>query len=510
MQKLFFDTRILDSSARENFSLSEDLMMENASSEMEKFLHEKNSILVLCGGGNNGGDGYALARRLISKSVNVFAAVCLKEKSPMCVLQKSRAKNCGVNFVSVDDLLDENFFNNFIETKKIDAIVDCVFGSGFHGDLPEQILLLIQIINSTNIFKLSCDIPSGLDALGNCTKDFFHADKIVTMGALKIALFSDTAKSAWDENGVKKIHVANLGISRELFENSTKEKIDENYFLLDESDCELPYRKNQNVNKGSFGHAVVVGGEKIGAAVISCSSALRFGAGLVTLVDFENQHSSGEKILLDEDGLVSSSIVPYEIMCSSTLPQNTSALAFGMGLGREANLESIKNILDGNPSLPVVMDADIFYHKEIKSILQKRSDEKSPTVLTPHPKEFSVLLENCGLGKIEVSEIVKNRIDLAKKFCEAFPNVVLLLKGATVLIGQKSNDGFNLFFNPHGSSSLAKAGSGDVLAGLIVGLLAQKYSVLDATKTASLVHALGSKKIKYNFALTPFELLKMF
>lgn len=496
MQKIFFDTRVLDNAVRQQFDLSEDLMMENAAAELENVLAEKKSILILCGGGNNGGDGYALARRLVCKNKKVFAAVCVPEKSPMCCLQKSRAEKCSVDFLTIDEI------ETFVETEKLDAVVDCIFGSGFHGALPEKISLVVEKINSLNCFKLACDIPSGFDSLGNVDGAFFVADETVTMGAMKLALFSDNAKDACG-----KITVANLGVSREIFENSF-EAANENYFLLEESDCRLPFRKSQNVNKGSFGHAAVVGGEKVGAAMIASSAALRIGAGLVTLVDFHNDHSSGEKIFLNENGLPSETIVPYEIMCSKKFPANTTAIAFGMGLGRETDICDLANYIEENKNIPLVMDADIFYHDEIKLILQKRSDEKLPTILTPHPKEFSVLLEKCGLGSFSTAEVVKNRIDLVKKFCEAFPNIVLLLKGANVIVAQKLNDRTDLFFNTQGCSALAKAGSGDVLAGLIAGLLAQKYSILDAAVTGTLIHGLASKKIEFDFSLTPFELMK--
>ena len=498
MQKIFFDSRILDTACRERFCLSEDLMMENAAMSLEEKLHDKKSVLILCGGGNNGGDGYALARRIGAKK-NPTVIVCVPEKSEMCILQKKRAEKSGVKFTALENA------ESILQNADFDAIVDCVFGSGFHGSLPEKIASLVKKINSMKSYRLACDIPSGLDAYGNAEGVFFNADETVTMGALKLSLFSDTAKEACG-----KISCTDLGVPRETFENScpANERTDFKCFMLEESDCKLPVRQNQNVNKGNFGHAAVVGGEKLGAAVIAASAALRFGAGLVTLVDFKTPHSSGEKISLDENGFPSPSIVPYEIMCSENFPQNCSSIAFGMGLGRNADISPVKYFMEQNPSLPVIMDADIFYHDEIKSILKKRSCENSPTVLTPHPKEFSVLLEKCGLGNFSVSETVKNRIELAKKFCTEFPGITLILKGACVLIAQKNDSGIEMFFNPHGCSALAKAGSGDVLSGLVCALLAQKYSALESAKTASLAHALASKKINPDFSLTPFELIR--
>ena len=498
MQKIFFDTRILDEKCRSKFSLSEDLMMENAASALEEKLAGKKSILILCGSGNNGGDGYALARRLQAKNISLFVIACLAEKSDMCKLQKKRAEQCGVNFIPIDEA------DRLLENTKFDAIVDCIFGSGFHGVLPEKILALVKKINQIDSYKLACDIPSGLDAFGNADGECFIANQTVTMGALKLALFSDKAKDVCHE-----ISCAGLGLSREVFESQGEQNTAaERFFLLDEGDCKFPIRKKQNSNKGTFGHTVNIAGDKIGAAVIASCAALKFGSGLVTLVDLKTKRQSGEKISLDENGLPAESIIPYEIMCASEsdFPENTTAFAIGMGLGRNGDGKKIKNCCSRN--LPAVLDADIFYYDEIFEILQNRSENNIPTVLTPHPKEFSVLLKNCGSGNFSTSDAVKNRINLIKDFCEKFPNIVLLLKGASVVIAQKSEADLNLFFNPHGTPALAKAGSGDILTGLIASLLAQNYSALEAAKSASLAHALASKDFYPNFSLTPFSLLR--
>ena len=496
MQKMFVDTRDLDEACRNRFCLSEDLMMENAASALEKSLSGKEDIMIMCGGGNNGGDGYALARKMISRVVSVVVVACMPEKSDMCCLQKKRAEKCGITIVPLSDaqaLIDENNF---------DAIVDCIFGIGFHGKVPKEIASLLKKVNSLDTYRLSCDIPSGLDKFGNISGECFHADETVTMGALKVALFSDYAKDVCG-----KIVCADLGFDREIYENSLKDRKAAKYYLLDESDCKYPERKKKNVHKGNFGHAVFIGGEKIGAAVLASCAALKFGAGLVTLVDFKNQRTSGEKILLDENGLPGESIIPYEIMCGKDFPEKTTAVAIGMGLGQKGSIRKFEKFNVEYIGIPVVFDADIFYRDNIWEILMLRSKAMAPTVLTPHPKEFAALLSNCFLGTFPVEKVVKNRIELAKKFTDAYPGVVLLLKGSNVLIA-KSGLYSELYFNPCGTPSLAKAGSGDVLTGLVTALLAQGYSPVDAAISASLAHALSSQKISPDFSLTPFELIK--
>ncbi|MBR6295129.1 MAG: NAD(P)H-hydrate dehydratase [Treponema sp.] len=507
MEALFLDTRILDKACREKFLLSEDCMMENAAAGLEDAVMEALAgrssahVLILCGSGNNGADGYALARRIVSSKISVSVAICGEPKSELCKIQKSRAENTPVEFLSLEKSL------TYIEenSHEINLIVDCIFGSGFHGSLPDEIFMLIEKVNSLEAFRISCDIPSGLDMLGNFSGTVFRADLTVTMGALKLALVSDNAKDCTGE-----IQLVNLGVQRELFESCVPDDERENkFFLLTENDLRFPFRNRQNVNKGSFGHAVFIGGEKIGAGVIASSAALRLGAGLVSLVDFKNQNRCGDKITLGENGeWKEDGIIPYEIMCTKEMPENTKCVALGMGLGRDAEISSCEKWMETHPEIPVVFDADIFYNKSFERILKKRSDEKSSTVLTPHPKEFSVLLENCGLGKYSVAEILRDKISLVGKICTSFPNVILLLKGATVLIAQKkSGEKTQMFFNPHGTNALSKAGSGDVLDGLIASLLAQGYETLDAVKSASLIHAFASQRITPDFSMTPFSLM---
>ena len=273
-----------------------------------------------------------------------------------------------------------------------------------------------------------------------------------------------------------------------------------NLRLLQESDLRLPTRVVQNVNKGSFGHVAVVMGEKPGAGIIAASAAFAFGAGLVTLV------CKGRPVCC-----------PYELMDSPAPPAATNALALGMGLGVPSDAPApgsaaagvpaassptarVLAWLEEHPDVPCVFDADILKYKGIKGLIQGR--EK--VVLTPHPKEFATLLFLCGLGEYSVPYIAKHRFELVRQFCAAFPQAVLLLKGANSLIAQ----GVKVCVNTLGSPCLAKGGSGDVLAGLVAALLAQGYSACDAAVSGSLAHALASRQVKCSYGMTPFELIE--
>ncbi len=504
MQKIFKDTRILDKACCQKYFLTEDIMMENAAAALEEAVMahifsasnvylNRAHCLILCGSGNNGGDGFALARRLIQKNIAVTICEFAQPKTQMAELQKKRALSLGVNLISFYEL------DTFIEEKSIDlrVIVDCVFGSGFHGQLPSEVKIVFDTINSNrDVFKIACDIPSGL---------YFSADQTVTMGALKSDLFKDRAKDVCG-----KITLASLGIAQNNFENSAD--ILPCAFLLEKSDMNLPFRKKENVNKGSFGHLALVAGEKTGASIIAGLSALRFGAGLASLVTFEEEGNSKDDFSFSKISLDFSS---YELMVSKKIPSNTSALVFGMGMGRENKKAFLQTtaFLEENPDVPCLVDADAFYFDEIKKFLDKRcsaSSKKAQTILTPHPKEFSVLLNKCGLGNFSTQEVVENRLELVLKFCQLYQNAVLILKGANVLIAAFDHEkkSVQIYVNTFGSAALAKAGSGDVLSGLAGALLAQKRNALDAAVNASLAHALASQKIKNNFSLTPQSLMQ--
>ena len=456
MQKIFDEVNSLDKRCYEKFFLTEDILMEHAASSMSNYIEdifeENKSVLIVCGSGNNGADGIVLARLLYSKfEVSLYLAN--EPKSSMAKLQLQRTKALNIK------IIDEVF--------EADIIVDCLFGTGLNKPLDEKSINLLNTLNSYNSFKIACDIPSGINSLGQIQNVAFEADVTITMGALKTSLFSDASKDY-----VGEIVVANLGVQREIYE------IESNKFLLDESDMKLPFRNKKNSHKGSYGHLNVVAGCKKGAGIIAAKAAFGFGAGLVSVVCHEN---------LD---------LPYHIMQTHFISENCTAIAIGMGLGKYET-DEIRKIL--NKPIPKIIDADLFYDKLICEVLDQE------IVLTPHPKEFVSLLNLCEIADISVQDLQNNRFLYVEKFCEKYPNVVLLLKGANVIISQNQKTFINIF----GSAILSKGGSGDVLSGLIGSLLAQGYTPLEAAISASLAHTLGARNYKKNnYSLIPSDLVE--
>ena len=448
MQKLFDEVSSLDKRCYDEYGLSEDILMEHAANGLASHIRHKfpinSSVIMVCGSGNNGADGIACAR-LLHGDYDVGIYYAKEPKSEMAKLQQKRAEAVGVKVLC--------------ELYDADVIVDALVGTGFSGELSPKLSILMDIMNDSTAYKIACDIPSAYA---------FYADVTLTMGALKKEMYLDAKKDFLGE-----VKVLNLGLSRDVYE------VESSWNLLDISDMKLPSREKSNTHKGSFGHLSIASGNKVGASVLSASSALRFGAGLVTLVGYEKE------------------FVPPSIMYTHEVPQTSTALALGMGLGDDFSDKELAKFLDN--TLPLIIDADIFLMPILTDILKRDN-----LVLTPHPKEFVGLLKQIGLADISVEVLQEDRFKYAELFCKNYPKTTLLLKGANVIIAHDAK----FFVNPHGTAKLAKGGSGDVLSGLIGALLAQGYGCLQATINASLAHTqLAKNYIGADFSLTPDDLI---
>ncbi len=459
MLSVYEKVNALDKRALEKFNLSEDILMENAAMALEKAVLQNASlgakVIILCGSGDNGGDGYALARRLAGRFKTLVFEM-KPAKSPMCQLQKERAKKVGVVIKAWEE---KN------EDLECDVLIDCVVGSNFKGELEP--FLNFESLSQIPRVKNACDIPSGLDSKGRVDKRAFKAHMTISMGAIKSCLLSDRAKDYIGE-----LKVGHLGVFNQIYEIPT------DTFLLEKSDLKLPLRDKKNAHKGDYGHAHILLGKHSGAGLLSALSALSFGSGVVSVQALECEITSSNK--------------PLELVFCENFPNPLSAFALGMGL--EGFPKDFNKWLE---LAPCVLDAGVFYHKEVLQALEKE------VVLTPHPKEFLSLLKLVGIN-ISMLELLDNKLEIARDFSQKYPKVVLLLKGANTLIAHQGQ----VFINILGSVALAKAGSGDVLAGLILSLLSQNYTPLDAAINASLAHALASLEFKNNYALTPLDLIE--
>ena len=543
MKKIFFSTEELDARASAKFGLGEQILMENAAcrieGEIRKRLKKGSRILALCGGGNNGADAMAALRKL-SGDFSCTALCVLENRSAAGKFQADAARAAGVKFIDIASAKDdcghvegasskdicthEGVGGSYLkgtgaseprgereslsgadilcdgdklsakftsakfeiaghgsecgnlgsecgvtsvlrdEITKADCIIDGIFGSGLNKPINSEICEILSLANSAKALKIAVDIPSGIDKSGRILGGAFCADLTIAMGALKLALFSDAAKDY-----VGQIKVANLGISRSNFEGRSE------YFLLQKSDLKLPLRRKQNTNKGDFGHTYVVSGQMSGAAQMAALAAHAIGSGLVSVVSKEPLNLS--PILMQKSSF-----------------EHARVVVCGCGLGeRKIDLVALRD-------KSCVIDADLCYKREILSLLNANSN----LILTPHPKEFCSLLKIAGIADLSVSELQERRFELARAWSEKFSGV-LVLKGANTLIAQAGV----IYVCDKGSAALAKGGSGDVLAGLIGGLLAQGYSPLQASICGVLAHALAARAFaKNSYALNPLDLIE--
>ena len=445
MQPLYKSTYPLDKRCYEEYNLTEDVLMEHAANGMAKYIKEnfkeQSSVLIICGLGNNGADGLVLAR-LLDGLYKVSVHLPFGVRSIMAEVQLERVESLGITFVD--------------EVEEADVVLDAIFGAGLSRELDEQTRRLIMKIEKLNAFKIACDVPTGIDVEGNPLPMALFCDVTITMGALKECLYTDMSKDY-----VGEVICVDLGISHAKY----TEGFETDTFLLEEKDMKLPSRKRKNTHKGNFGHLAVVAGKKEGASIMSALSALRFGAGLVSMV-----------------GEVETSL-PLELMQDSELAKNTTAIAFGMGFS-DFEEEIVEDILESTK--PLVLDAGIFSSEVILEFLEQKERQ---IVLTPHPKEFVSLWNMTIDSPLNIAILQANRFEKVREFCELFPHVTLLLKGANMIIAKDEQ----LFINAFGTSRLSKGGSGDVLAGLIGALLAQGYDGLEASIQASLAFTFAAK-----------------
>ncbi|MBE7088356.1 MAG: NAD(P)H-hydrate dehydratase [Clostridiales bacterium] len=418
------------------------------------------SVLVVCGTGNNGGDGFVCAQLLKNSKVKVKVYAFSGNLSSDCAREK------------------QNYSGKYADNIDGDygIIVDCIFGTGICREVGEKHAEIIKKINKSPAFKISADIPSGINgdnglALGVAVK----ADLTVAIAEYKLGHFLNDGK---DYCG--KIVKADIGISlpqngyARVFDNADIKSI-------------LPKRK-QNSNKGTYGLANIVAGSEIfpGAAALSVAAALKSGCGYVQLTC----QSFLKKALFP--------IYPQAIYSKIT-NSSAEAIAIGMGCERSTALyETLKNLLT-NYGGKLLIDADginILSMAGAHILKEKRCE----VLITPHIKEFS------RLTKISVEKILSDPVKHAKDFAKEY-GVTVLLKSSTSVI----TNGENTIINIKGSSALAKAGSGDMLSGLCCGILAQGKNLFEGAIISSYILGLSAElaeKENTAYATTSTEIIK--
>lgn len=428
---------------------------------------KKTKVVVACGNGKNGGDGFVIAK--ILKEADCDVKILLADREPTegdcrAVFEEAKSALVEICSLSVENSLLAN----------ADLIVDCLFGIGFHGAVAEPFSAVIEEINNSGAEVVSVDVPSGTNATtGEISGIAVKADCTLAISSLK---YSHVLPPSNQYCG--KIKVVNIGIDKMLFNiipfvaNTIERKDIAKNFV----------KRSTNSNKGDYGKILSVCGSyrMPGAAIISAKSAVRSGAGLVTVAFPKSAYPAiagnlTEAVFLPlpetEDGTVNATAKP--ILFDSI--EKATTMLVGCGLGTGENVEQIVEFLLEKTNCPIVLDADGI--NALGHCINLLRERKAPVVLTPHPGEMARLVGDT------VGFVQSHRIDLAKTFAESL-GAIVVLKGANTIV----TDGKAVFINRTGNPGMAKGGTGDMLAGMIASFIAQGMSPMEASKSAVFIH----------------------
>lgn len=442
-------------------------LMERAAascvSALYQYAGDRRHVCIVCGSGNNGGDGYAIGRLLMEAGypVTVVMAGNPEHITEETAYQKKRYESMGG--ICSDRLKEEEY----------SVIIDALFGVGLSREVTGSYAELIEEMNRRQAFKLAVDVPSGICAdTGNVLGTAFRADYTVTFQAEKLGLILSPGREY-----AGKVLIPDIGISKEIFE-----KEEEVACELEEQEYQrlLPERKADS-HKGTYGKVLLIAGSRgmSGAAYLNALGAYRMGAGLVRIYTPEENRS------ILQNRLPEAVITPYG-------PRNRSdekvedllkwadvvCIGSGIGTGRDA-YKLLKTVLT-YVKVPCVIDADglnlLAENPKLKRLLCGKE-----ILLTPHVKEFA------RLSGMEVPEVKKDRGNALRRYVDGMTGAgcTCILKDSRSLIYQK---GKRLCVNTSGCAAMAKGGSGDVLAGIVTALLAQGPGTYEAAVLGAYLH----------------------
>ena len=440
--------------------------MENVRSIRRK------KIVVFAGKGNNGGDGFVVARIAYERGATVTVVLFEKpdELKGDALVNFNRLNPSSLTIMDIDDFLSSG-------KRRYDYIVDAIFGTSFHGALHGRYSQAVEWINSQKAGSvIAVDIPSGLDGETGIVESVgAFAETTVTFSNPKIGFYRANAK---EYTGT--VRVADIGIPTDAL---TGERSD--IFLVEENDCRtlMPTRRS-NSHKHSVGKVFILAGSKgmMGAALMSSLSAMKAGAGQVILGIPDSEYGIVAKRTLE--------VMPLGLACTEGGSISSTAfseiqkriewadvLVMGCGLSQHPETKSlIMQIIETCPK-PMVIDADgLNALAENVSLLKNRQSQS--VVLTPHHGEFS------RLAGIPSSEIEPNKFDLARDFARKYA-VTLILKGAPTLTATSTG---HVFVNPTGNPGMSTAGSGDVLAGVVGACMGQSLTPESASILGVYIH----------------------
>ncbi len=455
-------------------------------------------VIILAGKGNNGGDGYAAATKLMGEYdvtiYDVFSEGQKNEEGKHYLNMFTENGGKIVNFAPTPKIISH--------IKGAGCIIDAVFGTGFHGEMPEQIRpLAIAVAESVEAYKIAVDVPLGINADNGEAGDLAtFVDATVELSFIKPGIVSYPARSY-----VGKIIYDDLGLPLDKIVRNFSFK----YRMIEErwTNAAMPERE-ENSNKGSFGKLLIITGSKKyrGAAHLSLEAALRGGVGLVTYLGEQELISELSQKYPEAIYKKTKEISDFDdndIAEAVELSKRHSATLIGSGSDNTDGLLRLTLALLSSEGGPLILDADaINALASIKDAGREAiKNAKREVVITPHPLEFA------RLAGEDVANVQRHRLEYSENFSKEH-SCIVALKGAGTVI----TDGDVVYINGLGTSALAKAGSGDVLAGFIGAFIAQnKISSVNATALAVYYHAKAGESLAEEFSsygVTPSDLPK--
>jgi NAD(P)H-hydrate epimerase len=445
-------------------------LMERAAGKCADWLGEngyvENKFSIFCGKGNNGGDGLVIARLLAEKKYPVAVNILESGHKGTEDFQTNLARLHQYPEVDICFIQAEE---NFHELKKEDVIIDALYGSGLNRGVDGVTEKLIEHINDSGCEIVSIDIPSGLFTDRSSTGNTI----IKAKHTLSFQCFKPAFLVAENAAYIGEVHILDIGLHKDFYKS-----VQGACELVDDTIIHTIYKpRNRFAHKGNFGHALLIAGSygKIGAAVLSAKACLRSGAGLLTVhipkcgYDVLQSTVPEAMVITDPHSSFNTKIEDE--------PGNYEAIGIGPGIGTASETKKmLKNLLDAYHR-PVVLDADALNIISAEKGLLKSIPPGS--ILTPHPKEFERLFGEAANDF--------DRIQLAQQKAKEL-NCVIVLKGHYTLIAAP---GGKTFFNSTGNAGMATAGSGDVLTGILTGLLAQSYNSVETAILGVYLHGIA-------------------
>ncbi len=483
--------RLSDEISIKDYLIPGIVLMENAAlgiiKEIRKEINngklpKEGHALIICGTGNNGGDGFAVARHLVCMGWKTRIIICggYNKITGDALINLKIIEKMGLSIIHEDE-----GEASLISNVKSDLIIDAMLGTGFKGELKPEIQSIVESINSNNTHVISADIPTGLNSdTGFIDSVCVKADKTVTFGLPKIGLVINEGPFYCGE-----LITESLTIPDEVYD-----KAGVNKYLTDDKflrKCLLP--RNVDSHKGTYGKVLTIACSKgmTGAGLLASEAALRSGAGIVELAVPESLLNtvSGKIPEIITRGLSESKGGYISSADSDKLIREyggTSSMLIGPGLGTSDEVFNLIYRIIKECNNPIIIDAD-----GLNSLAEQPSiclEKIGEIILTPHPGEMA------RLAGISIGDVQKDRIGVAEKFAKKY-QVVVVLKGYRTIIATPWGE---TWINPTGNPGMATAGSGDVLAGIITAFTAQGLKNYVAAICGTYIHGLaGDNAAKY-------------